>query len=429
MFVDEASLAARLSHPNIVDVFDFGELEGRYFIAMAYVPGLTLRAAHKRTVMRGERLPIAAALHVMRDVCEALQHIHDLEDGSGPLGLVHRDLSPDNVILSTSGTTKVIDFGAARATARTPPGRLFVGRYRYAAPERIKHEGEDRRSDLYSVGVMLYECLTGVRPFDGTDAEVIKAVTESRGCDPRQKVPTLPASVGELVKKATARDPRDRFANARDLGAALARCLLQVGAASKETEVTSALSALLDPDILQSGATEIDGVPLPVEASHPSDDAMALSEMEIIEASGPIRKHPTQVTQATPEPISAGETERISLPLPPDAFPPLRPELARSAAGAGSSLAEAVRDAAESGPSAVVRPAGAVPPPLPGGPVRQERAVELFDLGISLRAAHRYGEALDAWEQAAALAPDNAVYRANVNRLREQLSELQASSR
>ena len=416
MFVNEASLAARLAHPNIVDVFDFGELEGRYFIAMAYVPGLTLRAAHKRTIMRGERLPIAAALHVMRDVCEALQHLHDLEDGGGPLGLIHRDLSPDNVILSTSGTTKVIDFGAARATARTPPGRLFVGRYRYAAPERVRHVGEDRRSDLYSVGVMLYECLTGVRPFEGTDAEVIKAVTESRECDPRRRVPTLPASVGELVKKATAHDPRDRFANARELGAALARCLLQVGAASKETEVTGALSALLEPDIFQSGATAVDGVPVPIEASHP----MALSEREIIEASGPIRRH------ATPEPIVAGETERISLPLPPEAFPPLRPELARSAAGAGSNLAEAVRDVAESGPSFVGWHAGAAPPPLPGA-VRQERAVELFDLGISLRAAHRYNEALEAWEQALVLAPDNAVYRANVNRLREQLGELQAT--
>jgi eukaryotic-like serine/threonine-protein kinase len=409
MFVDEASLAARLSHPNIVDVFDFGELEGRYFIAMAYVPGLTLRAAHKRTVTRGERLPVAAALHIMRDLCEALQHIHDLEDSSGPLGLVHRDVSPDNLILSTSGTAKLIDFGAARATARTPPGRLFVGRYRYAAPERIRHEGEDRRSDLYSVGVMLYECLTGVRPFDGTDAEVIRAVTTSRACDPRQRVPALPASVGELVKKATAADPRDRFANARDLGAALARCLLQVGAGSKEQEVTSALSAVLEPDLLQSGATQVDGVPQAIESSHPSDAEMALSEMEIIEASGPIRK------QGTPEPITGGQTERISLPLPPDAFPPLRPDLA-------------VKDRAETGPTATARPPGAAPPPVPGA-VRQERAVELFDLGIALRAAHRYIEALDAWERASALAPDNAVYRANVNRLREQLGELQASSR
>jgi serine/threonine-protein kinase len=409
MFVDEASLAARLSHPNIVDVFDFGELEGRYFITMAYVPGLTLRMIHKRMLARNQRLPLAAALHVMRDLCEALQHIHDLEDGSGPLGLVHRDLSPDNLIVSTSGTAKLIDFGAARATARTPPGRLFVGRYRYAAPERIRNEGEDRRSDLFSVGVMLYECLTGVRPFDGSDMEVMKAVNDSPACDPRQKVPTLPASVSELVKKATARAPRDRFGNARELGAALARCLLQVGAAGKEQEVTGALSAVLEPDLLQSGVTDvdvIDGVPIPIGGGDASDSGMALSEKEILEATGPIRK------PDSPEPITGGQTERISLPLPPEAFPPLRPELAAPPA-----------------PNASLRRSNLGPPPG-AGPARVERAVELFDLGISLRAAHRYGEALDAWERALALAPDNAVYRANVARLREQLNELQhASSR
>src|SRR3982751_5639812 len=185
MFVSEASLAARLSHPNIVDVFDFGQLEGRYYIAMSYVPGLTLRSVHRRMLARGERLPVAAALHIVRDVCEALQHIHELEDGSGPLGLVHRDLSPDNVIISTSGTAKVIDFGAARATARTPPNQLFVGRFRYAAPERVRQEGEDCRSDIYSAGVVLYECLTGLRPFNGSDADVVKAVTASQACDPR----------------------------------------------------------------------------------------------------------------------------------------------------------------------------------------------------------------------------------------------------
>ena len=107
-------------------------------------------------------------------MCEALQHVHELEDGSGALGLVHRDLSPDNIIISTSGTAKLIDFGAARATARTPPNQLFVGRFRYAAPERIRHEGEDCRSDVYSAGIVLYECLTGVRPFNGSDAEVVR---------------------------------------------------------------------------------------------------------------------------------------------------------------------------------------------------------------------------------------------------------------
>jgi len=226
MFVNEASLAARLSHPNIVDVFDFGELEGRYFIAMAYVPGLTLRAAHKRTVVRGERLPIAAALHVMRDVCEALQHIHDLEDGSGPLGLVHRDLSPDNVILSTSGTTKVIDFGAARATARTPPGRLFVGRYRYAAPERIKQESEDRRSDLYSVGAVGYFLLTGQPVFTGQNVlevcmQHFNAVPER----PSQRLGrSVPADLEDVLLRCLSKRAGDRPATARELAAELARC-------------------------------------------------------------------------------------------------------------------------------------------------------------------------------------------------------------
>src|SRR4029079_16754477 len=183
-----------------------------------------------------------------RDICEALQHIHELEDGSGPLGLVHRDLSPDNIIISTSGTAQLIDFGAARATARTPPNQLFVGRFRYAAPERIRHEGEDCRSDVYSAGVVLYECLTGSRPFNGSDADVVKAVTTNPCCDPRIRVPTLPANIGELVKKATARDPRDRFASARQLGSAIARALLQIGASSKEREVTAALSAVLEAE-------------------------------------------------------------------------------------------------------------------------------------------------------------------------------------
>jgi len=400
MFVSEASLAARLSHPNIVDVFDFGQLEGRYFIAMSFVPGLTLRSVHRRMMVRRERLSPAAALHIARDVCEALQHVHELEDGSGELGLIHRDLSPDNIIVSSSGTAKLIDFGAARATSRTPPNQLFVGRYRYAAPERIRHEGEDCRSDVYSAGIVLYECLTGVRPFNGSDAEVVKAVTAARGCDPRAKVPSLPANVAELVKKATAYDPRERFASARQLGAAIARALLQIGAGSKERDVTAALSSLLESEGLEG-----DAVPQPVEAANPSDSGgvLALSEVEMLEASGPIR--PSETPTYVPE----GDTERISLPLPPEAFRP-RPASGPIRHATAPNLTDAVRNAAAVEPERN---------PL-------ERAVELFDLGIALRAQHRYGEALDAWQQALELAPENLVYQASVQRLRAQLGDRSA---
>ena len=207
---------------------------------------MTLRFAHKRMLARGERLPIAAALHVLVDVCEGLHAVHELADAHGPLGLVHRDLSPDNVILSTSGTAKLIDFGAARATTRTPTPTVFVGKYRYAAPERIRRTDEDRRADVYSAGIILYECLTGVRPFEGPDAEIVAAMRVGRVCDPRERVPSLPARVAEAVIRATAPDRNDRFATARDLGDALSACLGDLATAGKERDVTASLAALMD---------------------------------------------------------------------------------------------------------------------------------------------------------------------------------------
>src|SRR5262245_30234202 len=166
MFISEAAIAAQLGHANIVHIFDFGQLEGRYFIEMEYVPGVTLRVAHKRMRARGERLPITTVLHVLADVGDALEHVHEAADARGPLGLVHRDISPDNIIISTSGSAKLIDFGTARATARTPFTSQFIGKYRYSAPERIRKVSEDRRSDIWSPGVILCECLPGKRPYN-----------------------------------------------------------------------------------------------------------------------------------------------------------------------------------------------------------------------------------------------------------------------
>jgi eukaryotic-like serine/threonine-protein kinase len=433
MFVSEASLAARLSHPNIIDVLDFGQLEGRYFIAMEYVPGLTLRVAHKRTVTAGGRLPIVAVLHIIRDVCEALQHMHDLADSNGPLGLLHRDLSPDNIILSTSGTAKLIDFGAARATARTPPDRLFVGKYRYAAPERIRHEGEDCRSDVYSVGVILYECLVGKRPFEGSDAEVIRAATSSIACDPLLPVPTLPAGLGALVKRATAQRPADRFASAHELGAALAVCLSDLGASSKERDVTAALSALLDsPSGVAPQAPTLpdpDGVPEVIEGSS-WGSGIALNEVEIIEASGPL---PASLQQ--PRPVE-DETRRVSLPVPAEAFAPASLEAGRTVsifepAGARASIVhpspvDPLRGAVRAGGTSVVgwRRASEL---TPEAHAELEPAVHLFDHGLKLRAEGRFGEALDAWEKALALAPENRLYQSHLRRLRAQLSALRGS--
>lgn len=380
MFVSEAALAARLNHPNIVDVLDFGQLEGRYFIAMEYVSGLTLRLANRRGREAGGRLPILMVLHMLADVCDALQHMHDLADRDGQLGLIHRDVSPENVIISTSGTAKLIDFGAARATARTQPGPLFVGKYRYAAPERILGRGEDRRSDVYSAGVILYECLVGRRPFEGSDKDVIRAATSAVCCDPLVREPELPASVAAVVRKATAQRPADRFDSARELGAAVAACLAELGASSKERDVTAALSALLDPEAgstppVSSPGSEVEAIPQAIELSDTSTSGIALNEREILEASGPLPRE---------SPPADDDTRKVSLPVPPEAFATPRPE------------------------------------PL-------DRAVHLFDRGIQLRAEGRFEEALEAWEGALTLAPENRLYEAHVGRMRTQLSALRRS--
>jgi serine/threonine protein kinase len=467
MFISEASLAARLSHPNIVDVFDFGQLEGRYFIAMAFVPGVTLRFAHKRMVARGQRLPTVAVLHVMRDVCEALQYMHELEDGQGPLALIHRDLSPDNVILSTSGAAKLIDFGAARATTRTPPPRAFVGKYRYAAPERIRQEGEDGRSDVYSAGVILYEILTGVRPFEGRDADVIRAITSSRCCDPRSRLPDLPASVAELVCRATAQRPDDRFETARELGTALALCLWELRASSKERDVTTAISVALDDAPPPPAPTpapvpvaaELEGVPEAIDAAVTAQMALeeldALCEVEILEASGPIRRMAdgndadtlrvqlrtptgeTSVRTPTGERFVRTPSGEMSVRTPSGGIPVRVP---RGDSGNLSGAVPTVSIFDRGGSRRLVAPANltaAAPaganvlgwrtsPPAPTSEEESsiQRAVDLFDRGMELRTQGRYGEALDAWERALSLAPDNQVYQSNVRRLRDQLHAL-----
>jgi serine/threonine protein kinase len=428
MFINEATLASAFSHPNIAHVFDFGQLEGRYFIAMEYVPGVTLRLAHKRMLGRGELLPMVATLHVMIDVCEALHEVHELGDRNGALGLVHRDLSPDNVIVSTSGAAKLIDFGAARATARTPTPSIFVGKYRYAAPERIRRATEDRRSDIYSAGVILYECLTGRRPYDGPDAQIIKIVEAGRLYDPRDSLPSLPASVAEVVMRAMAVDAADRFATARQMRDALTRCLGELGASSRERDVTASLAALLETPadsapVLVALAPVSEAVPEAIEiAAEPSSGAdVALCEVEIIEASGPIR------VLAEPPPLPAIPS-RVRASVAPPLAPPPQARTADPSAphwSAPGQLFERVFGG----------PGGAAPgllgwrrtpeqPPHDSHRSALQRAVELFDRGIELRAGGRYGEALQAWERAATLAPENRVYQSNVARLREQLDEL-----
>lgn len=230
MFLEEARLAARLSHPNICSVFDFGEGEGGYFIAMEYLIGeplsLVLPRLQRSKLRFGDRHHVVIS-KILADTCEGLHAAHELADAQGNLlGVVHRDVTPSNVFVAYDGGTRVVDFGIAVARDRhfeTQSGRI-KGKFAYLAPEQVKSLPVDRRTDVFALGIVLWEALTLKRLFRRpTESETIYAVLESEIPAPSSVRPGVPAALDAIAMKALARDPADRYQTARALGRDLVR--------------------------------------------------------------------------------------------------------------------------------------------------------------------------------------------------------------
>src|SRR3954454_14638367 len=208
-FIREARSAARLSHPNVVAVYDQGADQGHVFLAMELVPGRTLRDLIRE---RGHLTP-RQALEVMEPVLAALGAAH-------AAGLIHRDVKPENVLLSDDGRVKVADFGLARAvtgaTTHTTTGSVLMGTVAYLSPEQVTRGVADPRSDVYSAGILFFEMLTGHKPYDGDTAiQVAYRPVHDDVPPPSALVPGLPAELDHLVTRATNRDPDQRPADAR----------------------------------------------------------------------------------------------------------------------------------------------------------------------------------------------------------------------
>jgi serine/threonine protein kinase len=227
MFLTEARVAARLDHPNIVATYELGEVDGIYFIAMEYLPGEDLGAVLARC-RTGGPMPIEIAATVAHQASSGLQYAHEIRDSSNRLtGLVHRDVNPSNIFLTYHGVVKLLDFGVAKGgtTGATSPG-LFKGKYGYCAPEQLDSETVDRRTDVFCVGIVLWECLTGRRLFVGnTDAAIIDAVRSGPILPPSSFRPEIPAELDDLTMRALHRDPTRRFQSAFELCEALDRFL------------------------------------------------------------------------------------------------------------------------------------------------------------------------------------------------------------
>ncbi|MFC1611538.1 serine/threonine protein kinase, partial [Myxococcota bacterium] len=220
MIIDEARIAAQLTNKNIAQIYELGVVDGEYYIAMEYVPGQNVRQLLDHLRENGERLPIPYAAFVASCVCFALQHAHRKCDRDGePLGIIHRDVTPHNVLISYDGEVKVVDFGIARAMHRitkTQAG-LVKGKMQYLSPEQVRPGMPiDRRSDIFGVGLLFFEMLTGEPQFSGSsNSEILEMVRDARITKPTDVIPDLPESVERVVLKALAgdRDARHQWAD------------------------------------------------------------------------------------------------------------------------------------------------------------------------------------------------------------------------
>lgn len=226
MFVDEARIATLLRHENIARVYEFGEHEGSHFLALEWVPGVDLRQVLDRA---RSGLPIPVAGRIAAEVATALHYAHTLEDEGAPLNLVHRDVSPVNLMIRFDGATKLLDFGLAKARTqleKTLPG-FVKGKFGYLAPEQIVHGEVDARTDVFALGLCLYEMLTGVQIFsERSAADTVIAVRGFQG-PPSVAVtrPEVSAELDAVVARALAPERGDRYQSAADFRAALERAL------------------------------------------------------------------------------------------------------------------------------------------------------------------------------------------------------------
>ena len=252
--LDEAKVAVRLNHTNLVQVFDAGKVDDELYIAMELIEGRDLRAVWNRTAERRSRIPLDVALYVVREIARGLDYAHTY----GGLGLVHRDIAPPNILISFHGEVKVTDFGLARSilkNERTAPGIVY-GRIAYLAPEQARGEQADARTDIFATGVILWELLTG-RPLHDTGDDAVKNLDQAR--HPRIESPShltrgLPSSIDAVSLKALATDREQRYQTADDLRKAIADELARIAPGTDSSRVAAFLKDLFGDEVKREAA-------------------------------------------------------------------------------------------------------------------------------------------------------------------------------
>ncbi|MBI5549618.1 MAG: serine/threonine protein kinase, partial [Deltaproteobacteria bacterium] len=287
MFLNEARLAALLNHPNIVQIFDLGEADDSHYIAMEYIDGPNLRTLCRKAAEAGKTVPTEHSARIISLACEGLNYAHDFSDNGSPLNLIHRDISPDNILLSRTGAVKVVDFGIAKAANQghiTKTGTL-KGKLAYMPPEQLRGKPLDRRADVFALGVVLYEMIAGMKPFDATsEIAAMQAILHDPPTPLDERRPDCPAELVIIVEWALEKDRENRYPDCRAMQRDLEQFLISRRMSVGAYELAQLVIDLVPPTPILVQATPQPGpvsreverpppLPRPVRPELPSEVA------------------------------------------------------------------------------------------------------------------------------------------------------------
>jgi TonB family protein len=318
MFIDEAKLAAQLQHPNITHIYDLGKIERFYYIAMEYIEGKDLRSILQSLQNEARRMPLGLALLIGSRVAAALDYAHRKRDLQGrPMGLVHRDVSPQNVLISSDGDIKLCDFGIVKAASKASHTRAgaLKGKLQYMSPEQAWGKDIDHRSDIYSLGLVMYEMIVGRKAFGGdSDMSILEQVRAPHLVPPREVDPALPPEVERVLLKALRIEREERYQTAAELATTLAQMLQTQHPVPSATELGTFLSETLS--LQRAPVPHVAAVPAPalVQPAAPARPAPAPDV-------GPAMPMPTP--EPVPSPLQAAPHVVVPRPAPARRTSPL----------------------------------------------------------------------------------------------------------
>lgn len=312
MFIEEAKLTVQLTHANIVHVYDFGDINGELYLAMEFVEGNNIRQILGKLEQEKQLCPIEIACYIAAEICRGIDYAHNREDKKHhkPLNLIHRDISPQNIIVSYDGEVKIIDFGIAKAASKVEQTRAGVlkGKFGYMSPEQSLGESVDNRTDIFSAGIILFELLTRERLFiSDSEVETIKKIQKAKIPPPSRYNPAIPKELEEIVLKALARERGERYQTARDFQRALSHFIYATNPHFVPHDLADFLTKLFEKEysVWKERVREVQKI------------ASELSE-KLIQP-----KIPAKISPSAP-------TENAQTKIPPTQPPRLKPTIKRS---------------------------------------------------------------------------------------------------